>query len=106
MSGAAIKWAVAKRTVFMRIVSGAMVLLLGSVPAVRSAQAQTYDPRYPVCIEVYKIDGSSIGCGYTTIAQCKASASGLAAQCFANPFFLGAPDKMPGSPLRKRQRWS
>ncbi|WP_433996545.1 DUF3551 domain-containing protein [Bradyrhizobium iriomotense] len=48
--------------------------------------AQTYDPRYPVCIEVYTIDGSTIDCSFTTIAQCAATASGQSAQCYANPY--------------------
>ncbi|WP_458196466.1 DUF3551 domain-containing protein [Bradyrhizobium sp. UFLA05-153] len=38
------------------------------------------------------------------MAQCKASASGRAAQCFANPYFAGAPDKMLGGPRRRPQR--
>ncbi|MDI4233152.1 DUF3551 domain-containing protein [Bradyrhizobium sp. Arg237L] len=55
------------------------------------AQAQTYDPRYPICMQVFSIDGPAIGCGYTSMAQCKASASGRAAECFANPYFAGGP---------------
>jgi Protein of unknown function (DUF3551) len=51
------------------------------------APAQTYDPRYPVCMQVYSREGSLIGCGYTSMAQCVASASGRPAQCFANPYF-------------------
>jgi hypothetical protein len=50
-------------------------------------QAQTYDPNYPICIQGYDIDGSPIDCSYTSLTQCKASASGLAAECFTNPYF-------------------
>lgn len=63
------------------LAAGLSGLLLGA----RSAPAQTYDPRYPVCIEIYSIDGSNIDCSYTSIAQCAASASGQAAQCYVNP---------------------
>ena len=55
--------------------------LLGTAPA----EAQTYDPRYPVCIEVYTLDGSSIDCSFTSMAQCAATASGQSAQCYVNP---------------------
>jgi hypothetical protein len=52
-----------------------------------ASQAQTYDPNYPVCIQAYGIGGTHIDCSYTSLSQCQASASGLAAQCFANPNF-------------------
>ena len=71
-------------------------LVISTILASSPTLAQTYDPRYPVCIEVYTIDGSSIGCGYTTMAECRATASGLAAQCFANPYFAGTPNKTQG----------
>jgi Protein of unknown function (DUF3551) len=73
--------------VAMRSVAGSAFLI---VAICFSAKAQTYDPRYPVCSVIYKIDGSSIECSYTTMAQCQASASGRAAQCLANPNFVGA----------------
>ena len=79
------------------------VLLMGAMFVVTPAQALTYDPRHPVCMQVSTIDGNSIGCGYTTMAQCKASASGRGAQCFANPHFAGAPNEMLGSPQRRPQ---
>ena len=71
----------------MRSVAGSAFLI---VAICFSAKAQTYDPRYPVCSVIYKIDGSSIECSYTTMAQCQASASGRAAQCLANPNFVAA----------------
>jgi hypothetical protein len=66
------------------------VLVIGAILAALPAEAQTYDPRYPICMQVYSINGIAIGCGYTSMAQCKASASGRAAQCIANPYFAGA----------------
>jgi uncharacterized protein DUF3551 len=70
---------------------GRTMLVIGAILAALPAQAQTYDPRYPICIQVYSINGTAIGCGYTSMAQCKASASGRAAQCIANPYFAGGP---------------
>jgi hypothetical protein len=51
------------------------------------ARAQTYNPDYPVCLQVYDIEGSYIECGYTSLPQCAQSASGRAAQCIVNPYF-------------------
>ena len=51
----------------------------------RAAQAQTYDPNYPVCLKVYgPITYNE--CRYTSLQQCQISASGRAAQCIVNPF--------------------
>jgi hypothetical protein len=74
----------------MRPATGA-IPVIGVILAAVPAHAQTYDPRYPVCMQVFSIDGPAIGCGYTSIAQCKASASGRAAECFANPYFAAGP---------------
>jgi len=51
------------------------------------ARAQTYNPDYPVCLQVYDIEGSYIECGYTSLPQCAQTASGRAAQCIVNPYF-------------------
>jgi hypothetical protein len=66
------------------------ILTIGTVLTAAPARAQTYDPNYPVCLQVYDIDGGHIGCGYTSLAQCAQSASGLAAQCIINPYFARA----------------
>ena len=69
------------------------ILVIGAMLAISPVQAQTYDPRYPVCMQRYTRDGTSIGCGFTSLAQCQASASGLAAQCYANPYYAHATKK-------------
>jgi hypothetical protein len=61
-------------------------LLVAGLPGMARTAAQTYDPRYPVCIEIYTIDGRSIDCSFASIAQCAATASGQSAQCYANPY--------------------
>jgi hypothetical protein len=58
-----------------------------------SAQAQTYDPHYPVCLQTYGINGSAIHCRYASMAACQVSASGRAAQCIANPYYGHAPSR-------------
>ena len=52
------------------------------------ARAQTYNPDYPVCLQVYDIEGSYIECGYTSLPQCAQSASGRAAQCIASSIHI------------------
>jgi hypothetical protein len=66
------------------------ILTVAAVLAAATAQAQTFDPAYPVCIQIYDSDGNRILCGYDSLAQCAASASGSAAQCITNPHFVGA----------------
>ena len=57
------------------------------------ASAQTYDPHYPVCMHVYAGGGRSGGgnnwfdCSFTSLEQCRATASGLAATCDVNPYY-------------------
>jgi hypothetical protein len=89
----------------MRPMTGS-ILVISTMLAASPAPAQTYDPRYPVCAEVYTVDGSSIGCGYGSMAQCAASASGRAAQCFANPYFAGAKKKAPVSAHRRHESYN
>jgi hypothetical protein len=79
------------------------ILVISTILASSPALAQMYDPRYPVCMQVYTIDGSSVGCGDTTMAKCKATASGRAAQCFVNPYFAGANRKRPVRAHRRHE---
>jgi len=73
----------------MRILALAL-LTIAAAAAVPPAQAQTYDPSYPVCLQVYKgWNDYYFECGYTSLAQCNMSASGRAAQCVVNPYYGG-----------------
>jgi hypothetical protein len=68
------------------------------------AQAQTFDPSYPVCLHVYgKV--SYYECQYTSLPQCRMTASGRSAQCEINPYFAQA-SEAPGSRRHKRHRSS
>ena len=66
------------------------------------ARAQTYDPAYPVCLQVYQgfVD-YYFECAYMNMAQCQASASGRSASCVVNPYYKGR--AAPG-PRRKKPR--
>jgi hypothetical protein len=72
----------------MRILALA-ILAIGAVAASAPARAQTYDPNYPVCLQIYG-PISYNECNFTSLAQCNASASGRPAQCVVNPFFAYA----------------
>ncbi|CCE08300.1 conserved exported hypothetical protein [Bradyrhizobium sp. STM 3843] len=87
----------------MRVLAWSILMLaISSLPA----KAQTYDPRVPVCMKVY--DGSDDGggewidCSYTSLPQCRASASGRAAMCVINPYFVEAP--LPARSQHRRHR--
>jgi hypothetical protein len=62
------------------------ILAIATICTATQARAQIYDPFYPVCIKVYWPD-NHIDCSFTSIAQCKATASGRAAECYINPYF-------------------
>jgi Protein of unknown function (DUF3551) len=76
--------------VFMRVPTLAILAIVTAFTAA-PARAQTYDPRYPVCLQAYVIRGGYIDCSYFSLAQCQATASGRAAQCYVNPYFAGRP---------------
>ena len=71
------------------------------------ASAQTYDPRYPVCMHVYTPGGFGGGggdyfdCSFTSLPQCRATASGRSASCDVNPYYAF---DQPPSPPRKRHK--
>ena len=63
-------------------------LAVGAIVLAAPARAQTYDPKYPVCLQVYEgMVNYYFECSYTTMAQCAASASGRSASCVVNPYY-------------------
>lgn len=74
------------------------------------ASAQTYDPKYPVCMHVYTGGGGGFGggggsyfdCSFTSLEQCRATASGRAASCDVNPYY--AFDEPPPPPRRRHKK--
>ena len=70
--------------------------MLTALAAFAPVSAQTYDPRYPVCMHVYgERIGDRIDCIFTSIAQCQATASGLPAKLIADTV-----DATPGVAMR------
>ena len=91
------------REILMRILA-LVILTIATVSATLSARAQTYDPKYPVCLQVYRSwRDFYFECAYTSLAQCNMSASGRAAQCVVNPYDAGA-KASPGRRDRRHRR--
>jgi hypothetical protein len=63
------------------------IIAIATMLAASSAEAQRYDPHYPVCLHTFDIDGDNMDCSFMSLPQCNASASGRSAQCLTNPFF-------------------
>jgi len=83
----------------MRIRVICMVVASATILTIPQSHAQTYDPNYPVCIEVTEWGGTHIDCSFISIPQCQAAASGFGT-CFANPYF----PREPKRPLRRVYR--
>ena len=79
----------------MRSASAMLGLLaISAISAAGSAPAQAgYD--YPVCLRVYG-PATYDECAYTTLAQCQATASGRAAECYPNAFYADGATASPG----------
>ena len=87
----------------MRILALA-ILTIATVSAGPSARAHTYDPAYPVCLQIYQgFTDFYFECAYTSLAQCHMSASGRAAQCVINPYYAGG-KASPGRRDRRHRR--
>ncbi len=86
----------------MRIPALAILTILTALTAV-PARAQTYNPDYPVCLQVYA-PWPYIECAYTSLEQCRWSASGRAAMCVINPYPSPAAARMlEGNSKRQRR---
>ena len=72
------------------------LIAIGMLPVSVAAHAQTYDPSYPVCMQIYGQVGY-FDCRYASLQQCRYLAVGRSASCLANPYF---PQKKPTSPRR------
>jgi len=67
------------------------VLLTVTVLTTAPAVAQRYPGGGPVCFQSYGRGGSyRIDCSYVSMEQCRATAAGLSASCYANPNYANA----------------
>jgi Protein of unknown function (DUF3551) len=88
----------------MRILALA-ILAIATAFLAPPARAQTYDPAYPVCLQIYQgFTDYYFECAYSTLAQCNMSASGRAAQCIVNPYYAGRKSAPPARRDRRPRR--
>jgi hypothetical protein len=88
------------REIRMRIPVLAILTLLAVLSAV-PAKAQTYGGNFPVCLQIYLRDGArNIECSYSSMEQCRATASGLSAMCLINPYYANAREPAYRQPRR------
>ncbi|MCK1627444.1 DUF3551 domain-containing protein [Bradyrhizobium sp. 147] len=73
-----------------------MLVAIGLLLTSTLAHAQTYDPRYPVCMQIYGPVGY-FDCRYSSLEQCRYLAVGRSTGCVVNPYF---PPKKSASPRR------
>ena len=78
------------------------ILTIGMVAVATPAPAQEYDPDFPVCMHVVAWGTTYEDCRYYTMEQCRQSASGRAAQCNINPYYVGT--KAPPRRYDRRHR--
>lgn len=77
-----------------------LIMTFGAMLAAAPLHAQTFDPRYPVCMHVYSGANGGGGewydCSFISVPQCRATASGRAASCDLNPYYpVNAPASRP-----------
>jgi hypothetical protein len=88
--------------ILMRIPALAILATIAVLTAA-PAQAQRYNGNAPICLQRWYWGGSdTIYCGYSSMAQCHATASGLAAMCITNPYF--ANEQVPREPAYRQPR--
>ena len=68
-----------------------LIVAAGALLTAAPSQSQTFDPHYPVCMHVYSGANGGGGewydCSFTSLPQCRATASGRAATCDLNPYY-------------------
>src|SRR6478735_5444538 len=88
-----------RKEILMRIPALAILATIAVLTAA-PAQAQTYGGNAPICLhQWYWGGGDTFYCGYSSMAQCTATASGLSATCVTNPYFA-----VPREPVHRQPR--
>jgi hypothetical protein len=82
------------------------IMAIAGLQSIAPASAQTYDPRFPVCMHVFTGGrgggGDYFDCSFTSLPQCHATASGRSATCDLNPYY--AFDQPPPPPRHRHRK--
>jgi len=73
----------------MRALAG-VIFGMAVVVSAEPTWAQTYDPKYPVCMEVSIGDDSHIDCWFASMDQCRNGSAGTG-HCIENPYYKPPP---------------
>ena len=76
------------------------VLSFAALAMLISAEASAVE--YPWCAE-YSVRGGATNCGFSSLAQCRATISGVGGSCRENLFYRG-PAVEPGGIVRPRAK--
>jgi hypothetical protein len=91
-----------RKEILMRIPALAIWATIAVLTAAPT-QAQTFGGNAPICLQRwYWGGGETVYCGYSSMAQCHANASGLSATCVTNPYFANA--QAPREPAYRQPR--
>lgn len=77
----------------------ALITAFAFGPAPASAQSSR---NYPYCAN-YNFGSES--CSFTSLAQCRASVSGVGGTCGANPYFSASRSRAARKPYSPQRRW-
>jgi len=83
----------------MRVVIAVLASIAGTALAPALA-LEKYDP-YPWCAVYGGRGGGGTNCGFLTLAQCRATVSGIGGSCEPNQFY----NPRPGTRSRKKQAY-
>jgi hypothetical protein len=79
-------------------------LSLAALPGADAAYAQIDAHIYPWCAEYNGREGGGTNCGFVTLAQCRATISGIGGRCYTNPAYP-PPRVTEGRTRRKVERY-
>jgi hypothetical protein len=87
-----------------RLNTGLAVVVTLAIAAVSLLVPAKAEIQYPWCAEYSGEDGNGgSNCGFTTLAQCRATISGIGGTCHENPAYRPATQpKKPEKPVRHR----
>ena len=78
---------------FSAVLAGA--LTMGAIASIMLATTPARaEIQYPWCAEYSGDEGNGTNCGFSTLAQCRATISGIGGNCYENPMY-SAPAPRP-----------
>ena len=67
------------------------ILVSGAILAASPAMAESFDTKYPVCMQVFASSGPRMDCYFWSMEQCWPKTDGMAALCVPNQNYVPSP---------------